>query len=225
MHDLNSEKATTNKAKSASTKKARFGDDIDLEKYEHATAELPYLDDLSGIPLDAKHQMLQTGVTVGDTNHRSGTIIQMDHSVIHCVSKQTDIEVMSTKKALEKYDWLSSYMWKAVAVDSDKYTAHVELSPGNGYFIRALPGSKSVYPVQACLYIGKKNLAQSVHNIIIAEEGSELHIITGCTTAPRDEPAMHLVTMALGIMWWTMRSRQWAMISSGVNCAPERSVT
>lgn len=192
MHDLNSKKTIIDKAKSASTKKARFGDDIDLEKYEHAASELPYIDDLSRISSDVKHQMLQTGVTVEETNHRSGTIIQMDHSVIHSVSRQADIEVISTKEALEKYEWLSDYLWKAVPVDTDKYTAHVELSLGNGYFIRALPGSKSVYPIQACLYIGKKNLAQSVHNIIIAEEGSELHIITGCTTAPRNEPAMHL---------------------------------
>jgi Fe-S cluster assembly scaffold protein SufB len=31
-----------------------------------------------------------------------------------------------------------------------------------------------------------------VHNIIIAEENSELHIITGCTTAFRKEPGLHM---------------------------------
>ncbi|MCX6005363.1 MAG: SufD family Fe-S cluster assembly protein [Chloroflexi bacterium] len=192
MHSLDTSRAAQEKARAASAKQARYGDDINLAKYEHTAEEVPYQEDLSVISEDAKRQMFQTGVVVDDDSQRSGTIIQMDHSVIHSMTKQADIEVMSTKKALEKYDWLADYMWKAVAVDSDKYTAHVELNPGNGYFIRALPGSKSVYPVQACLYIGKKNLAQSVHNIIIAEEGSELHIITGCTTAPREEPAMHL---------------------------------
>ena len=51
---------------------------------------------------------------------------------------------------------------------------------------------KVVYPVQACLYLAKNNLVQNAHNIIIAEEGSELHIITGCTTAPRQESGLHL---------------------------------
>jgi len=46
--------------------------------------------------------------------------------------------------------------------------------------------------LQACLYLAKARLAQNVHNIIIAEEDSELHIITGCTTASRDEPGLHL---------------------------------
>ncbi len=33
---------------------------------------------------------------------------------------------------------------------------------------------------------------QNVHNIIIAEEDSELHIIAGCTTASKEEPGLHL---------------------------------
>jgi len=192
MRDLDTEQIRKEKAKAATAKQARFGEDINLDKYEHEAEAVPYHEDLSQISTEAKEQMLQTGVTVDDASQRSGTIIQMDHSVVHSVTKQSDIEIMSTSKALEKYDWLHDYYWKAVPVDADKYTAHVELNPGNGYFIRALPGSKTTFPVQACLYIGKKNLAQSVHNIIIAEEGSELHIITGCTTSPREEAAMHL---------------------------------
>lgn len=116
----------------------------------------------------------------------------MDHSVIHSLAQQEGIEIMSTSQALEKHDWLSDYWWQAVAVDADKYTAHVELHQGDGYFIRALPGSKTIYPVQACLYLAKSKLAQNVHNIIIAEENSELHIITGCATSVRQEPGLHL---------------------------------
>ena len=100
--------------------------------------------------------------------------------------------MLSTSEALEKYDWLQDYWWKAVAVDTDKYTANVELHQADGYFIRALPGQKSIFPVQACLYLAKKQAIQNVHNIVIAEEGSELHIITGCTTSPRHDPGLHL---------------------------------
>ena len=45
--------------------------------------------------------------------------------------------------------------------------------------------------MQACLYLARGNSIQDVHNIIIAEEGSELHIITGCSTAGH-EPGLHL---------------------------------
>ena len=192
MRKVDSSEILENKARAALSKPAAAGENIDLERYIQSADELPYQDDLSQLPVGAKEQMVQAGVMLGSDSQRSGTIIQMDHSIIHSLAKQEGIEVMGTNQALEKYDWLSDYLWKAVAVDSDKYTAHVELNQGNGYFIRALPGSKTLYPVQACLYLARSNLAQNVHNIIIAEEGSELHIITGCTTAPGEEPGLHL---------------------------------
>jgi len=180
------------KAKAAAIKPASFGEDIDLDSYLSSTEELPYQSDPSQLPPQTKEQMAQVGIMLDDASQRSGTIIQIDHSVIHSLAQQEGIEIMSTSQALEKHDWLSDYWWQAVAVDADKYTAHVELHQGDGYFIRALPGSKTIYPVQACLYLAKSKLAQNVHNIIIAEENSELHIITGCATSVREEPGLHL---------------------------------
>ena len=89
-------------------------------------------------------------------------------------------------------DWIKDYYWKLVAVDTDKYTAAAELGLHDGYVIRALPGSKSIYPIQACLYLDKDGLQQNVHNLIIAEEGSELHIITGCATSPHLKKGAHV---------------------------------
>jgi hypothetical protein len=42
------------------------------------------------------------------------------------------------------------------------------------------------------LYLEKEGLSQNVHNIIIAEEGSELHIITGCATAAHLRRGLHV---------------------------------
>jgi len=191
MPEIDSTESTKGKAKAALSKQAAVGEDIDLDAYAQSADEVPYRDDLSQLPAETKQRMMEVGITLDDDSQRSGTIIQMDHSLVHSLSMQEGIEVMGINQALEKYDWVSDYLWKAVAVDADKYTAHVGLSESNGYFIRALPSAKSVFPVQACLYLAKARLAQNVHNIVIAEEGSELHIITGCTTA-RDEPALHL---------------------------------
>ena len=46
--------------------------------------------------------------------------------------------------------------------------------------------------MQACLYLATDKVSQNVHNIIIAEEGSELHIITGCSTAPGVASGLHI---------------------------------
>jgi Fe-S cluster assembly scaffold protein SufB len=107
-------------------------------------------------------------------------------------SYQSGLEVMSIKEALEKYDWLSEHWWNAVKVDTDKYTAQAEIKQTLGYFLRSLPGAKAEFPLQACLYMTQEGLAQNVHNVIIAEEGSELHIITGCTTASTVRSGLHI---------------------------------
>ena len=180
------------RARAAADKPAALGEDIDLSAYASSTEEQPYQDDPSQLPTQAKKQMLEAGVILDDTSQRAGTFIQTDNTPVHSSSRQEGIEVMAVSHALEKYDWLSDYWWQAVAVDTDKYTANIELSQHDGYFIRALPGYKTIYPVQACLYLAKAQLAQNVHNIIIAEENSELHIITGCTTAFRKEPGLHM---------------------------------
>ena len=179
-------------ASTAADKAAAFGEDIRLEEYPASAEEQPYLADPSQLPDKAKQQMLQAGLMLDDDSQRSGTFIQVDNTPVHSSFKQEGIEVMAVEQALEKYGWLKDYLWQAVAIDTDKYTANVEIGQHSGYFIRALPGQKSLFPVQACLYMSKAKLAQKAHNIIIAEEGSELDIITGCTTASDEDPGLHL---------------------------------
>ena len=192
MPEMESSKTHRDRARAALAKAAALGEDIDLDAYVSSADEQPYQADPSQLPAKAKERMLGAGVSLDDVRQRSGTFIQMDNTPVHSSSRQQGIEVMPTSRALEKYDWLPDYWWQAVAVDSDKYTAHVELRQSDGYFVRALPGHKTIYPVQACLYLAKNRLAQNVHNIIIAEEGSELHIVTGCTTASEKDYGLHL---------------------------------
>jgi Fe-S cluster assembly scaffold protein SufB len=179
-------------AEKALEKKPALGEDIDMAKYSSTAEEHVYQEKPSKLPAEDKAQFMKVGVTLDDVSQRSGTFVQMDRSVVHSSASEEGVEVLAITKALEKYDWLQDYWWRAVSVDQDKFTAHAEIDLQNGYFIRALPGAKVVYPVQACLYIAHKNLAQKVHNIIIAEEGSELHIITGCATHPMNASGLHI---------------------------------
>ena len=146
---------------------------------------------LGGLTAEEKERASTVGIDAEEAC-RSGSFFQIDNSVIFSSARQSGLEVMSTTEALEKYDWLKDYWWKAVPVDADKYTAQAELKQHHGYFLRALPGAKAEFPLQACLYMSKDGLAQNVHNIVIAEEGSELHIITGCTTAQHVRSGLHV---------------------------------
>lgn len=180
------------RAAKAIDKKPAFGPDVDLKQFDSAPVPHTYMadEDLCELPPDEQKRLIMAGLDVTQKD-RSGTFFQKDTSVIHCHSQQQGIEVMPIRKALEQ-EWVKDYYWKLAAVDADKFTAAAELGLHDGYVIRALPGSKSIYPVQACLYLDKEGLQQNVHNIIIAEEGSELHIITGCSTSPHMKRGIHV---------------------------------
>jgi uncharacterized protein len=180
------------KAEKALQKMAAFGEDINLQQFDSAPVPHAYLADeeLCELPQEEQKRLIMAGLDVTQKD-RGGTFFQKDTSVIHCHSRQDGIEVLPVRKALEK-DWIQEYFWKLVPVDADKYTAAAALDLHDGYVIRALPGSKSIYPVQACLYLDKEGLQQNVHNLVIAEEGSELHIITGCSTSPHMRKGIHV---------------------------------
>jgi Fe-S cluster assembly protein SufB len=181
------------RAAKAADKKAALGQDIDLKEFDDSFVVHSYMadEDLCALPQVEQKRLIMAGLDVSQ-KERAGTFFQKDTSVIHCHSSQEGIEVIPIRKALEHHPWIRDYYWKLVSVDADKYTAAVELNLHDGYVIRALPGSKSIYPVQACLYLDKEGLQQNVHNIIIAEEGSELHIITGCSTSPHMKKGIHV---------------------------------
>ncbi|MBW2286071.1 MAG: SufD family Fe-S cluster assembly protein, partial [Deltaproteobacteria bacterium] len=181
------------KAALAKDKQAALGPDIDLAMFDKAPVPHKYLadEDMCALPAEEQTHLVMAGLDV-TKKERSGTFFQKDTSVIHCETKQEGIEVIPIRKALEQHDWVREYYWKLASVETDKYTAAAELDLHDGYVIRALPGSKTVYPIQACLYLDKDGLQQTVHNLIIAEEGAELHIISGCATSPHLKRGVHV---------------------------------
>lgn len=162
-----------------------------LDRYVIESDDHPYVERLNELEHQDAEKFLHVGVDPLE-QIRSGSFIQKDRSVIHCKSCQPGVEIMGISQALATHDWLKDYLWKNVSPDTDMFTDRVRKVPHEGYFIRALPGAKVMHPVQACLYIAKNNFAQHVHNIVIAEEGSELHIITGCATAPHLVSGLHV---------------------------------
>ena len=177
----------------AKDKMAALGEDIDMSRFVPASPAHAYMaqDQLCNLPEADQKQLTMSGLDLKE-NERGGTFLMKDTSTIHCGSRVEGVEVMPIRQALEHHEWLREYYFNLVAVDTDKYTAAAFLDLHDGYVIRALPGSKSVFPIQACLYMDKDRLQQNVHNILIAEEGSELHIISGCATSPNLKTGLHV---------------------------------
>lgn len=164
---------------------------IKLEDFKFTGAEAAPIADLRSLSEEDKHELLMAGVDV-DEKVRSGSFVHMNHSNVHCKTKQEGVEVMDIKDALAKYDGLPEYMWKLVDRDKDDYTRAADTNLHGGYFIRTKKGAKITEPVQSCLFIKGNQVGQNVHNIIVVEEDSELHIITGCAVAKDAKGGAHL---------------------------------
>jgi len=165
--------------------------DPDLKQYKPSSGDHAYIEDLQLADKDDSQRWINVGVDISEHN-RAATFIQKDSSVIHSRASAEGVEMLSISHALEKYDWLHGYMWQHLSPDKDAYTAEATQMPYNGYFIHAKAGAKIEQPIQSCLYMAEDGAVQNVHNIVIAEENSEMHIITGCATASHAMSGLHL---------------------------------
>ncbi len=181
------------RAKEAKNKPSALGRDIDIEAYRAEGRSPGAMDDLSELEGAQRDALEDVGIDVEDTTERtSGSFLQVDHE--NCLARATDpnVEVLDIRSALEKYDWLDDYWWRAVKIDTDKYTAHSELALGGGYFVHVKAGATVEMPLQTCLLLNEDDVAQTVHNIVIIEEGASVRLFTGCATGAGVKRGLHI---------------------------------
>jgi len=137
-------------------------------------------------------QLQKVGYDPSGTVPRSGSFLTRDHEVVSLEQREKGLEILPLGAALQKYPWVENLFFKLVPKEKDNYTREVAQHAPVGYFIRAVPGARIARPVQSCFFIKTARFSQMVHNIIVAEPGSELHIITGCTTASYVKQGKHI---------------------------------
>jgi Fe-S cluster assembly scaffold protein SufB len=187
MIDFNSIKQ---KAQKAVDKPSSYGNDISIENYNEDRERYHQVRTLKDLPEKTQEKIYSVGMQ--DELCRAGSFFQFDESVLMSHVREKRLEIIPLTTAFNKYNWLENYYWQALDVDIDKYTAWLELHTHQGYFIRTLPHAHIQLPIQSCLYLGKDNTVQNVHNIIIAEKGSNLQLITGCAADVHVKKGLHI---------------------------------
>lgn len=152
--------------------------------------EAPVPKDLNELTPEERERLKLLGLD--ERLPHEGEYVQVDAKPVLCKRKVEGLEIMPITQALQTFDKIGDYLWKAVSPDKDEFTKATAEDLDDGYFIRVLPGYKLVYPVQTCLYIRSDQVAQKVHNIVIVEEGAELNLITSCSVHPHIGSALHI---------------------------------
>jgi hypothetical protein len=86
---------------------------LDMADYIEEAPEHEQIRDLGDLSDIEKKLLHMAGIDV-NSRERLGSFLQKDHSVVHCSSGSDGAEILSTSAALEKYDGLEKYWWKAV---------------------------------------------------------------------------------------------------------------
>ncbi|WP_172413483.1 SufD family Fe-S cluster assembly protein [Lebetimonas natsushimae] len=106
-------------------------------------------------------------------NKRSGSFLVVDEDIAKMKNLNKKLEIMPLSEAVEKYPWLKNHL-KSVSKNL------------LGYFIRVLPDSEIDYPIQTGFYM-EKNKQQIIHNVLVAEPNSKVHLISGCVSSVNGE--------------------------------------
>jgi Fe-S cluster assembly scaffold protein SufB len=165
--------------------------DINLDAFDFTGGSASVLEDLSQVDPEDRETLLMSGVDV-EEKERSGTFLHMDHAPAYQKSTAQGLEIMDINQALEKYDGLKDHYWKLVDPEKDDFTRMARDNPQGGYFVRVKSGVQILDPVQSCLFMKANRAGQSVHNVVIVEDGAELHMITGCAVAKSAKEAAHI---------------------------------
>ena len=153
--------------------------------------ENAYIDRLDAIAKTDADEFVKVGIETNEAL-RAGTFIQKNNDLVHCSHSMVGVDVLGMPAALSQFSWLEPYVWKLLSPEKDDMTREAANSPLQGFFIRSHKGVKIEKPLQTCLHIAQDKFSQKVHNIVIAEEDSEVHIIAGCSTSPHLSSGLHI---------------------------------
>ncbi len=165
--------------------------EVNLKDYTFSGAEHGQIADLRTLDNSDKDRILHAGVDL-DHGEGSALFMQMDQSTVHCETRDPGVELLDINVAMKRYDGLPGYAWNNVDRDKDEFTRAVAAKTHGGYFVRTKPGAIIKKPVQSCLFLKADRSGQNVHNIVVVEENSEVHIMTGCSTAHGETHGAHL---------------------------------
>lgn len=168
------------RAKKALSKQARYGPDIDVREFSPVEVSLQ----------DAAVKSARATVAI-EAARSAGVYLQLESSVLEAEARFPGVEIMPIEEALERYpDVMRELFWNAVPVDEDKYTAIAELRGRGGVFLRVKSRARIVVPVHLCFFMRSSGSLQAPHNVIVAESGSDVYVVSGCTMMT-EAPALH----------------------------------
>ena len=158
--------------------------------------------DWEDVPDDIRNTFERLGIPEAEQKWLSGVTAQYEseavyHSIREDLEKQGVI-FLDMDSGLKEYpEIVKKWFCSAVPYSDNKFSALNTAVWSGGSFIYVPEGVHVEMPVQAYFRINAKNMGQFERTLIIADKGSSIHYVEGCTAPSYSTDSLHSAVVEL----------------------------
>jgi Fe-S cluster assembly protein SufB len=154
------------------------------------------------VPEDVKKTFDRLGIPEAERKFLSGVGAQYESEVVyHQVNEQLEAQgviFMDMDTALREHeDLVREYFATIIPPNDNKLAALNSAVWSGGSFVYVPPGVHVEMPLQAYFRINTENMGQFERTLIIADEGSHVHYVEGCTAPTYSSDSLHSAVVEL----------------------------
>jgi len=154
------------------------------------------------VPDEVKETFERLGIPEKERAFLAGVEAQFDSEASYSnmkeeLAKEGVIFVGSTEGLKEHPEIFRKWFGKVIPTGDNKYAALNSATFSGGSFIYVPPGVKVKQPLQAYFRINAENFGQFERTLIIADEGSEVTYMEGCTAPKFETSTLHSAVVEL----------------------------
>jgi len=154
------------------------------------------------VPEDMKRTFERLGIPEQERKFLAGVEAQFDSEAVYsnikkAVGEQGVIFVGSTDGLKNHPEIFRKWFGKVIPTGDNKFSALNSAVFSGGSFIYVPPGVKVKHPLQAYFRINAENFGQFERTLIIADEGSEVMYMEGCTAPKFETATLHSAVVEL----------------------------
>jgi Fe-S cluster assembly protein SufB len=157
------------------------------------------------VPDDVKRTFERLGIPEQERRFLAGVEAQFDSEAVYsnikkAVGEQGVIFTGSTEGLKQHPEIFRKWFGKVIPTGDNKFSALNSAVFSGGSFIYVPPGVKVKHPLQAYFRINAENFGQFERTLIIADEGSEVMYMEGCTAPKFETATLHSAVVELVAM-------------------------
>ncbi len=154
------------------------------------------------VPADIRKTYDRIGIPQAEQKYLAGVMAQYEsEAVYHSLKKNLEdqgIIFLDMDTALKQHpDILKQYFGTVVPAGDNIFSALNTAVWSGGSFVYVPAGKKVQIPLQAYFRINAPNAGQFERTLIIAEEGSEVHYVEGCTAPVYSADSLHAAVVEI----------------------------